>query len=161
MSNEHIASSFLVDIDGESYEFVPLKLKDIIGSVTDYLRMQPVAALLKQRDAFEAEVFEEMLDSAKKEAREIEFGTRRFNEEAFKASNIVYMLWLSLRKTHTEIKFPEFQKLLLSNSESFSHLIENLERVIVISDSTPRKDDSPTRKKDSSSKGKKKIVPST
>ena len=146
MSNEQVASPFIVVIDGEDYEFVPLKLVDIVGTATDYLQLQPVAALLKQRDAFEPQVFEEMLVSKKQEVKAIEFGTQRFNEELFKPRNIVYLLWLSLRKKHPEIKFPAFEHMLQHNADAFEMLFDNLNRIIVMSDSEPKEEDSPTRK---------------
>lgn len=159
MSNDQVAKPLIVEIEGEHYEFTPLKVSDIVGPVTDYMKMSPIAALLKQRDAFEPEIFEELMIKAQEESKSVELGTESFSDNVFKPKNVVYIFWLSLRKKHPEIKKIEFDKLLQDNGELIKTLYENFDRIIAFSESQPKDEDSPTREK--SGGAKKKTDPST
>lgn len=142
MSNDQIARPLLVEIKGETYEFSPLTVSDITGMVTDYLKMSPVADLIRQKDAFEPEVYGVLLEEAKKKGEKIELGTSSFNEELVKMKNLFYMFWVSLRKKHPKITKKVFDEMILDDKEAAKVLLENLGRIISIADSEP-KDDEP------------------
>lgn len=138
MSNEHIARNLLVEIKGETFEFTPLNLADITGPVTDYLKLEPVASLLKQRDAFDEDVFEELLSDTKEKAEGIELGTSAFSNNLVKPKNLFYMFWLSLRKKHPQIKKNEFDKIIQEDTEAAKTLLENLNRILAFVETTPK-----------------------
>lgn len=163
MSNEQIAKPILIEIEGDHYEFTPLNISDITGPVTDYLKLAPVASLMKQRDALDPEIYDEMLSDVKEESSKIELGTTVFSNEIGKPKNLFYMFWLSLRKKHPTIKKSEFDKMILANPEAAVTLVENLSRIIAIADSTPV-DETETEEEDTRKKvegTKKKIALST
>jgi hypothetical protein len=159
MANDQIAKPLIVEIEGDHYEFTPLKLPDISGPVTDYFKLEPVAALLKQRDAFDAEVFGELMSEVKDGVKGIELGTVAFNEELVKPKNLVYMFWLSIRKKHPEMKKKAFEDMLLKDEDAARTLFGSISRIIALSDSSPKREDAPTRK--DTEGAKKKTDPST
>lgn len=138
MSNEHIQRPLLVEIGGETFTFKPLNVSDITGPVTDYFKMQPVAELIAQKDAFDEQVYDELMKQTKEEASKIEVGTAAFNEQLTKMKNLYYMFWLSMRKTHPQIKKKEFDEMVLNDHDAAKTLLENLGRIIAIADSEPK-----------------------
>ena len=165
MSNEQIAKPLLIEIGGDDYEFTPLKIKDITGPVTDYFQMNIVAELMRQKDAFEPEIYDQLMKEVKEEAKEIQLGTTRFAEELVKPKNLFYMFWLSLRKKHPEVKKAQFDEMIQADEAAATILLENLGRIIAIYDSTPTEDADEEVKEEGTrtkKKGtKKKIAPST
>lgn len=161
MSNDQIAKPLIVEILGEHYEFTPLKIADITGPVTDYFQTAPIASLLAQRDAFEPEVFEEMLAEVKRESKGIEIGTQKFSDELNKPRNLFYMFWLSLRKKHPQIKKKEFDDMVQKDVDAVKVLLENLSRIIAIVDSEPKEGEEKQEGTREGSGTKKKIDPST
>ena len=141
MSNEQISKPLIVEINDDHYEFTPLKLSDMVGPVNDYFKMAPVAKLLAQRDAFEPEIFEEMMVTVKAEADKIELGTSAFSNEIGKPKNLFYMFWLSLRKKHPNIKKAEFDEMIQEDLNAASLLLDNIGRIIAISESKPIEED--------------------
>ena len=107
----HVAAPVTHVVEGETWELSPLVISDF-KQLERHLQEDAIEAVKPTLDGLPEALAVALLEKAHAESLRRRIGTDAFNEAAMSVRGICYMLWLSLRKKHTDATIETAETLL-------------------------------------------------